>query len=186
MIAILLALALSAPSGLPPSVHPWPIGVGAGFRIAAAPPAVLAGRPVGRFRCGRSDGPRVGVHIELFVRRQVLIVPAGVGVARPWRGHLAQLTPGGCTYPARTLEPTGVIEVSPGAGLTLGDVFRLWGQPLGPRRLAGFRGRVLAFVDGRRRYGDPGGIPLTRHAQIVLEVGGYVPPHPRYLFARGL
>ena len=167
MIAILLALALSAPSGLPPSVHPWPIGVGAGFRIAAAPPAVLAGRPVGRFRCGRSDGPRVGV-------------------ARPWRGHLAQLTPGGCTYPARTLEPTGVIEVSPGAGLTLGDVFQLWGQPLGPRRLAGFRGRVLAFVGGRRRHGDPRTILLTWHAQIVLEIGGYVPPHSRYLFVRGL
>ena len=27
MIAILLALAICAPSGLPPSVHPWPIGV---------------------------------------------------------------------------------------------------------------------------------------------------------------
>lgn len=186
MIAILLALALSAPSGLPPSVHPWPIGVDPGFRIAAAPPAVLAGRTIGGLRCGRSDGSRVGVHIELFVRRQVLIVPAGIGVARPWRGHPARLTPGGCTYPARTLDPTGVIEVSPGARVTLGDVFRLWGQPVGPGRLAGFRGKVLAFVGGRRRSGDPRTIPLRRHAQIVLEVGGYVPPHPRYLFVRGL
>jgi hypothetical protein len=186
VIAILLAMALSAPSGLPPSVHPWPIGVGPGFRIAAAPPAVLAGRPIGRLRCGPSDGHRVGVHVELFVRRQVVIVPTGIGVARPWRGHLDRLTPGGCSYPARTLEPTGVIEVAPGAGLTLGAFFRLWGQPLGPRQLAGFRGRVLAFVGGRRRHGDPATIPLTRHAQIVLEVGGYVPPHPRYLFVRGL
>jgi hypothetical protein len=186
VIAILLALALSAPSGLPPSVHPWPIGVEPGFRIAAAPPAVLSGRPTGGLHCGRATGARVGVHIELFVRRQVLIVPAGIGVARPWRGHTGRLTPGGCTYAARTLEPTGVIEVSPGARVTLGDLFRLWGQPLGTRRLAGFRGRVLAFVGGRRRRGDPRTIPLTRHAQIVLEVGGYVPPHPRYLFARGL
>jgi hypothetical protein len=186
VIAILLAFALSAPSGLPPSVHPWPIGVEPGFRIPAAPSAVLAGRAVAGFRCVRSNGPRVGVHIELFVRRQVLIVPAGIGVARPWRGDPARLTPGGCSYPARTLEPTGVIEVSSGARLTLGDVFRLWGQQLGPRRLAGFRGRVLAFVGGRRRHGDPRTIPLTRHAQIVLEVGGYVPPHPRYLFVRGL
>jgi hypothetical protein len=167
-------------------VHPWPIGVEPGFRIAAAPPAVLAGRPVGGLRCGRSAGSRVGVHVELFVRRRVLIVPAGIGVARPRSGDLARLTPGGCSYAARTLEPTGVIEVSPGAALTLGDFFRLWGQRLGPRGLAGFPGRVLAFVDGRRRYGDPRTIPLTRHAQIVLEVGGYVPPHPRYLFVRGL
>jgi hypothetical protein len=30
--------------------------------------------------------------------------------------------------------------------------------------------------------GDPGGIPLARHTNIVLALGGYVPPHPRYLF----
>jgi hypothetical protein len=45
---------------------------------------------------------------------------------------------------------------------------------------------VLAFVDGRRCRGDLRTIPMTMHAQIVLEVDGYVPPHPRYLFAGGL
>jgi hypothetical protein len=28
-------------------------------------------------------------------------------------------------------------------------------------------------------------MPLARHDQIVLEVGGYVPPHARYLFPVG-
>ena len=111
-------------------------------------------------------------------------MPAGIGVARPWREHLARLTPGGCAYAARTLEPTGVIELR--RPLTLGEVFRIWGQPLGPGRIAGFGGRVLAFVAGKRRPGDPRTIRLTRHAQVVLEVGGYVAPHPRYLFASGL
>lgn len=184
MIAILLALALGPPP-LPPSVHPWPIGVGPGFRLRAASADVRAGRPVGRLECARGRD-RYGVHVELFVRRKVLIVPAGIGVARPWREHLGRLTPRGCSYAARTLEPTGVIEVRAGTRLTLRDAFRLWGQPIGPRRLAGFRGRVLTFVGGRRRPGDPGTIPLTRHAQIVLELGGYVPPHPRYVFASGL
>jgi hypothetical protein len=184
VIAFLLALTLGA-SGLPPSVHPWPIGKGPGFRLPAAPAAVLEGRPVGRLQCERG-GRRFGAHIELFVGRRVLIVPAGIGVARPWSEHLARLTPGGCSYAARTVEPTGVVEVRAGTRQTLGDVFALWGQPLGPRRLAGFRGPVLSFVDGRRRRGDPRSIRLTRHSQIVLEVGGYVPPHPRYLFARGL
>jgi hypothetical protein len=182
VIAILLSLALGSPP-LPPSVHPWPIGVGPGFRLPAAQPAVLAGEPVGPFRCVHG-GRRYGAHIELFVRRQVLIVPAGIGVARPWREHLARLTPGGCTYAARTLEPTGVIELR--RPLTLGDLFRIWGQPLSPARIAGFRGRVLAFVGGRRRRGDPRTIRLTRHAQVVLELGGYVAPHPRYLFPPGL
>jgi hypothetical protein len=27
---------------------------------------------------------------------------------------------------------------------------------------------------------------LTRHAQIVLETGGYVAPHPSYLFPKGI
>jgi hypothetical protein len=146
---------------------------------------VLAGEPVGRFRCTPGGG-RFGVHVELFVHRRVLIVPAGIGVAWPWREHLGRLTPGGCTYQGRTLEPTGVVEVRAGARLTLGDFFRLWGHRLGPHRLAGFRGPVLAFVNGMRRRGDPASIRLVRHAQIVLELGGYVPPHPAYRFAGGL
>jgi hypothetical protein len=93
---------------------------------------------------------------------------------------------GRCAYPARTREPTGVIEVEEGATLHLGDLFALWGQPLGPRRLAGFRGRVEAYVGGRRWRGDPRAIPLRRHAQIVLEVGGHVRPHTSYQFAPGL
>lgn len=182
MISLLLVLVLGS-SPLPPDVRPWPIGAGPGFRLGAAAPPVLAGRPVGQLRCQRG-GARYGAHIELFVRRRVLIVPAGIGVARPWREHFGRLMPGGCTYAARTLEPTGVIELR--RPLTLGEVFRLWGQPLGPARIAGFRGRVLAFVDGRRRLGDPRTIRLTRHAQVVLELGGYVAPHPRYLFRPGL
>jgi hypothetical protein len=177
VIGILLALALGG-LPLPPDVKPWPIGAGPGFRLPAAPAAVRRGEPVGRFRCSAAPSRRFGVHLELFVRRQVLIVPAGIGVSRSGR----------CTYAVRTSDPTGVLEVRRGTTATLGDVFRLWGQPLAPRRLAGFTSAspVLVFVGGRRRLGDPRTLRLTRHAQIVLELGGYVPPHPRYLFVHGL
>jgi hypothetical protein len=128
------------------------------------------------------------VHLELFAGRRVVIVPAGIGVARPFTLRFGSIRPSGCTYPARTLTPTGVIEVRSGSRLRLGDVFRLWGQPLERDRLAGFRSErpLLAFVGGRRWRGDARRIPLERHAQIVLELGGYVPPHPSYLFPRGL
>jgi hypothetical protein len=186
---LLLALAFGfAGSPLPPDVKPWPIGVGPGYRLRAAPEAVLAGKRIGRDRCETGRERRFGVHLELFVRRQVVIVPAAIGVARPFRTHLARVVPGRCTYRLRTLDPTGVIEVRPGSHVTLGDFFRLWGQPLGRHRVAGFRTRapVLAFVGGKRWRSDPRAVPLTRHAQIVLELGGFVPPHPRYLFVNGL
>ena len=37
-------------------------------------------------------------------------------------------------------------------------------------------------MGGKGRRGDVRKIPLTDRAQIVLEVGGYIPPHSFYLF----
>jgi hypothetical protein len=66
------------------------------------------------------------------------------------------------------------------------SLFRAWGRPLSARRLLSFNGRVSVFVDGHQHSGPPGGVPLTRHAEIVLEVGPHVPPHPAYHFAPGV
>ena len=156
----------------PPPVHPWPIGVGPRYRPAAGNAAVHAGRPVGTLRCTRG-GRAFAVHVELFADRRVVIVPAGIGAG-----------PRGCRYPVQTDAPTGVAHVAR-RGLTLGDLFRVWGRRLTPSALLSFRGRVAVFVAGRAWHGEPGAVPLTKHAQIVLEVGGYVAPHPSYLFPKG-
>ena len=189
MLLISLIAAVSGGAPPPPSVQPLPIGATPGYILPAATPAALEGRRIGRFRCKRaSSRSRFGAHIELFAHRQVVIVPAGIGVAKPFRRRFGRIVPQGCSYPLRTLEPTGVVEVLSGQKLLVRDLFALWGQPLGRKRLAGFRSRrtLLAFVGGKRWRGNPGAIPLTRHAQIVLEIGGYVSPHPSYLFQRGL
>jgi hypothetical protein len=96
-------------------------------------------------------------------------------------------------YGLRTLEPTGVVRVSAcraagggGGEPTLADLFAIWGQPLSATRLADFRGHVLAFVNGRAWRRAPASIPLRRHAEIVLEIGGRIPPHPSYQFPPGL
>jgi hypothetical protein len=171
-----------------PSVKPRPIGAGPKFHPPAAPARVLQGRPVAGMQCRGSRTRRYGVHIEVFAHRNVVIVPAGVGIARPFGRNFGAVVPRGCSYAARTLLPTGVVEIRAGSGTTLGDLFAIWGQPLGTHRLAGFRSKrpVLAFVSGRRWLGDARTIPLKRHAQVVLEIGGYVPPHARFLFPKGL
>lgn len=164
MKIVVAAILLGA---LPPSVQPWPIGVGPRYHPAAP---VRDGRPVGSLHCGEAPAS-TAVHVELFAARRVIVVPAGIG-----RGP-------GCMYPLSTVAPTGVVRVRGTA--TLGEVFRVWGRALAPGRLLSFPGRVSAFVAGRRVGGDPRRIRLTPHAQIVLETGGYVPPHPSYLFPKG-
>ena len=168
---------------------PIPIGVGPRFHPADAPKPVLQGRPVAGLRCERA-GRRTGVHLELFALRRVVIVPAGIGIAAPRARDGAYVRPRGCTYPIRTLEPTGVLQVTAGRRLTLGHLFRLWGQPLSRTRLAAFstsRARpVRAYVGGRRWAGPLRSIPLRRHAVIVLQLGAYVRPHVTYPFPKGL
>jgi hypothetical protein len=125
------------------------------------------------------------VHLELFAARRVVLVPPGIGVAPPRTREGAYVRGGRCEYPLHTREPTGVVEVA-ARGLTLGRLFAVWGQPLTSTRMAGFGGRVRAYVGGRHWHGSARAIPLTRHAQIVLEVGGHVRPHKSYGFPPGL
>jgi hypothetical protein len=169
---------------------PTPIGVTKGYRLPAHGSLVAKARPVGDLFCSRSSPTRYGVHVELFARGLVLLLPAGIGIAPPLVRDGAYVVRGRCSYPLRTREPTGVIEVASGRTRTVGQLFDVWGQQLSRKRIAGFAAppgrRVLAFVDGRRWRLDPRSIPLRRHAEIVLEVDGYVPPHTSYRFRKGL
>jgi hypothetical protein len=169
--AFLIAVALLAS----PSVHPWPIGAGPRYLPAARTATVAAGKPVGALGCGPAGGT-FRIHLELFAGRKVIVVPSGIGVARS-----------GCVYPARTTAPGGVVEVARSAQLTLGDLFRIWGQPLDAHHLVSFSSQrpVRAYVAGRLVAAPLGAIPLTPHAEIVLELGPYLAPHSFFLFAGG-
>jgi len=180
------ALAVAVVLLADPSVKPWPIGPGPRYVPPPAPAAVLAAKPAGSLRCG--SGTRFfRVHLELFAGRRVVVVPAGIGVAAPRVRTGATVTPKGCSYPVRTLAPDGVVEVRRGFTLTVGDLFRVWGQPLGTHRLASFRsaGPVRAYVGGRLVRGDAGEVPLRAGDEIVLELGPYVAPHSFFLFPGG-
>jgi hypothetical protein len=192
-ILVAAAAALAGCGGDPPSGPEAPLppqapGVGPGPRFRPPSLGARAARalPIEGLRCTRSRRPRFGAHVELFAARRVVLVAPGIGVAPPRTRSGAYVRGGRCWYPVRTREPTGLLEVEAGTPVSLGQLFAVWGQPLSATRMAGFRGRVRAYVGGRRWPGDPRVIPLRRHAQIVLEVGGYVPPHARYLFPPGL
>jgi hypothetical protein len=158
-----------------------PIGTGPRFALPASGPVAGA--------CQRSLGPRVGVHVEVFAANRVLLLPAGIGALRPWAELDGAITSARCYGALVTLDPTGLVLVRPGTGLTLADLFRSWGEPLSRTRLASFSApagtQVAVFVDGRRWNAGPASVPLARHAEIVLEVGPHVPPHSSYAFPPG-
>ena len=180
--AIAIVLALSAAGcgaahragptePLPPGVRP--VGPGPRYQPRLGPQRVRDCRP--------GLGGRVGVHLELFANRFVVIFPAGIGTRPPRHGLGGRIESARCYGPLVTIDPTGLVLVRSGVRATVGDVFAQWGQPLG----AGFRGRVRGWVGGREVHRDPSTIPLRRHAEIVLEVGGHVPPHHAYTFPSG-
>lgn len=158
-----------------------PIGVGPRFH----PP--VSGQISGS--CQPVLGSRDGVHIEVFAADRVLLLPAGIGTRPPLTSLDGRITAAHCYGALVTLDPTGVVLVRSGTKLTLGTLFSSWGEPLSRTRLASFtaaaRTQVTVFVDGKPWPGAPTAVPLTRHAEIVLEVGPYVPPHSSYAFPPG-
>ena len=171
-----------AGGGIPPSLAAAARPIGAGPRFH---PSV---RGPGPDRCSPTLGRRYGVHIELFAANRVVLVAPGIGVGRPWHSVGVRITSARCYGSLATLDPTGVVLVRPGSRDTVGDLFRAWGRHLSARRLLSFRsaGPVRAYVDGRRwTRTSPAAIALTRHAEIVLELGPYVPPHRSFTFPPG-
>jgi len=155
-----------------------PIGTGPRFTLAATGP--VAGS------CESALGPRFGVHVEVFAANRVLLLPAGIGLRGPSAELDGAIVKARCYGALVTLDPTGLVLVRPGSRLTLADLFRAWGQPLSGQRLTSFGGsQVTVYVDGRRWNTAPASVPLTRHAEIVLEVGPHVPPHSSYAFPAG-
>jgi hypothetical protein len=154
--------------------------IGRGARFHPRPLGPIAGS------CTERLGSRSQVHLEVFAANRVVIVPAGIGVRSPRGSPSARIVGARCYGALVTLEPTGVVLVRSGVAATLSEVFHAWGQALSSRRVASFssraQGEVKVFVGGRLWPGSPGGVPLTPQAEIVVEIGTYVPPHSFYRF----
>jgi hypothetical protein len=158
-----------------------PIGTGPRFTTSPSGPATG--------RCQQSLGPRFGVHVEVFAANRVLLLPAGIGARQPRKELDGRITSARCYGALVTLDPTGLVLVRVGERLTLAALFRSWGEPLSRTRLTSFTAKqgaqVAVFVDGRPWRAAPTAVPLSPHAEIVLEVGPHVPPHSSYTFPPG-
>ena len=119
--------------------------------------------------CAVAGAPPKRLHLELFANGFAIVIPSRVGV-RSARCHAHEWTD----------TPTGVVHFDRAA--TIGDLFRVWGMPLGPRRLLSFRGAVRAYLDGVRVRADPRSLQLRDGEELVLESGPFVPPHRSFLF----
>ncbi|HEY3922383.1 MAG TPA: hypothetical protein VGL76_09745, partial [Gaiellaceae bacterium] len=120
----------------------------------------------------------IHAHLTLFVDGKARSLPGGIGVwpkLEKQSGLPGQfvLTQGECLSWLITRFSDGLVHIEAPVkrSFVLGELFDVWGQPLGPNVLGPAKGKVTAIVDGQVWDGDPRRIPLSSHAQIQLEVG---------------
>jgi hypothetical protein len=137
-------------------------------------PTAPNGETVGGISCDAMEGNRVHIHqhLVIFDHGKELTIPPNVGQVPLKR----------CLYWLHTHTPDGVIHIEAPLDrtFTLGDFFKVWGQPLTKSVAATARadkGAALkVWVDGKPYTKDPATIPLAPHTDIVIEAG---PPFPK-------
>ncbi|MGQ0843996.1 MAG: hypothetical protein ACT4QF_07650 [Sporichthyaceae bacterium] len=186
---------LGDPAALGPLADPGPAGTPSADNLPipnaeplGAPGFVRPGGIVNGITCreGEKFVFHVHAHLALFVDGKPRQVPAGIGVAPPLTfeprpNNQSYVTNGACFGWLHTHTPDGGIHIEAPfqRAFVLGDLFDVWGQPLGRDRLGTHRGKVTAFYGGRPYLGDPRAIPLGWHSEIQLSIGDPVPaPRP--------
>jgi hypothetical protein len=158
-----------------------------------APATGATGQPVDGIDSGAAEqlAFHVHAHLQIYVDGQQRAVPAGIGVVPPLQVRQTAQGPfvlgGAGIYWLHTHDGSGVVHIESPVErpFTLGELFDVWGQPLGPDQVGPAHGPVTALVDGAVAGGDPRDIPLTAHAVVQLDVGTPVPFQP-FSFPPGL
>jgi hypothetical protein len=128
----------------------------------------------------------IHVHLDIFVRCTRVVVPPLVGIDIVDQ-FLTVL---------HTHDPSGVVHVESASPkpYALGKFFGVWGVRLNAscigRYCTGPKARLRVYLGGKPYTGDPAGIVLREHEEIVLTYGtkAQLPPRlpARYAFAAGL
>ncbi|HSC02741.1 MAG TPA: hypothetical protein VLC49_05460 [Solirubrobacteraceae bacterium] len=127
-------------------------------------------------------------HLQVYVNGQPRSLPGAIGMLGP----VAQQTAYGpfygaqqCIYWLHTHASDGVIHIeSPTKRIyTLGNFFDEWHQPLSRTQVAGAKGKVSAFLNGKPWRQDPRALPLLPHSSVQLDVGSPTVPAKIVSFA---
>ncbi len=193
LIRLLFALG-STVAAVPQVSNPIPLVQGTEIGVSMFEPGDTPqggnGQPVDGIEGSSREMLKVHVHahLSIFYNGRQIAVPYGIGIVRPFRVDRGFVGVGNGFYWLHTHDATGIIHIeSPDERkYTLGNFFDVWGMPLTSTEVAGLKGALHAFVDGKPYHGDPRAIVLAAHEQITLEIGQPIVPPPTYLFPYGL
>ena len=122
----------------------------------------------------------VHAHLSIFLNGQALAVPSSVGIVQ-------QSPTTECHYPLHTHDASGVLHEHAAAEtfFTLGQFFRIWGQPLQRDNVAGLVGLpvVVYATDAgvvREYTGELAALQLLTHREITIQVGTPVAAIPNF------
>jgi hypothetical protein len=130
----------------------------------------------------------IHAHLTIFVSGRSYVIPYGIGIGPPLAGVQTPAGPfvveGSCFMWLHTHASDGIIHIeSPTSRTyTLGQFFKVWGQPLTRSEVGPAKGKVTAFYNDKVWTAPLGRIPLTARAQIQLDVGAplIAPEHIRF------
>jgi hypothetical protein len=122
-----------------------------------------------------ADNYHVHAHLAIMKDGQILALP----------GQIGRLT--SCDYEIHTHDASGELHAESTAvkRFTLGQLFKIWGQPLSTTSVAGLSGQPVKFYindngDVREYVGDPAQIELTSHRAITIQIGSTPATLPAY------
>ncbi len=145
---------------------------------ASAQSASAMGAPIDGISCDAQEGQRIHIHQHLVIldHGKELAIPQNIGQPAGRR----------CIYWVHTHTPDGIIhiEAPKDRSFTLGDFFKVWGQPIDETHAATARAgkgsKLQVWVDGKRFTGNPAAIKLTAHRDIVIEAGPPFTKPPKF------
>lgn len=136
--------------------------------------------PIAGVRCdgGEQKAKQYHAHLTILYQGTPVPIPNKIG------------NKGSCLYWLHTSDDTGVITVAlpkdaANQQFTLGQFFQIWGQPLQKDQVATLTvpqgQQVKVWVNGKPHQGSASSVPLTSHADIVIQIGPpFQDPPPAY------